>query len=560
MAPTHRTALEFSNNKDDYELLDPIGKGATACVYAALFKPLNEKVAVKVIDLERYGGNIDEIRKEIQVMSQCHHENVVTYYTSFVVKDQLWLVMRLLGGGSALEIMKHLCPKGFEETVIATILKEVLKALAYFHKNGQIHRDIKAGNILIDMDGDVQVADFGVSSWLVENGERRNVRQTFVGTPCWMAPEVMEQVSGYDYKADIWSFGITAIELASGHAPFAKYPPLKVLYLTLNNPPPTLDLDGEHKRYSKTFKKVVDACLQKDPTKRPTADELLKHDFFKKAKGAEYLRETLIAKLPPLTSRSLGVPKTAYRPGGSGRYRKSEDGGWDFEPFSEDDIEEEEESDEETPRPSAAKGRKISTASTASTDSADARSADEDDGEKAYVDTVMKMPQGAQGQAAVGVSQPIPVVAVAPPETAAPEASQPPAAAAPAPAPVATPAPALLAAVKAEVIGAPVTGGAPDAPGTVVQVKLRLRDKNRQLKDIRFGFTYGTDTPAGVARELVEAGLIDTGDGEVCALSIEQLLASRLTRSEIRFPLSQARKASADPATLKGYAQLSVVP
>ncbi|KAL0906802.1 hypothetical protein M5K25_025324 [Dendrobium thyrsiflorum] len=298
----HELEKVFPTNPKDYQLYEEVGEGVSATVYRAFCIPLNEVVAIKVLDLERCNNDLDGIRREVQTMRLIDHPNVVKAYCSFPAGHQLWVVMPYMAGGSCLHIMKFAHPEGFDEPVIATLLREVLKALVYVHGEGHIHRDVKAGNILIDADGAVKLADFGVAACMFDTGDRQRARNTFVGTPCWMAPEVMQQLHGYDFKADIWSFGITALELAHGHAPFSKYPPMKVLLMTLQNAPPGLDYERD-KKFSKSFKEMVSTCLVKDPKKRPTSEKLLKHHFFKHGRSNEYLARAILDGLPPLADR-----------------------------------------------------------------------------------------------------------------------------------------------------------------------------------------------------------------------------------------------------------------
>ncbi|KAL9669006.1 hypothetical protein QQ045_006547 [Rhodiola kirilowii] len=296
----------YSTNASEYKLLEEIGHGATATVFRAIYLPLNDVVAVKCLDLDRCNSNLDDIRREAQTMSLIDHPNVVSAHCSFVVERSLWVVMPFMAEGSCLHLMKIAHPDGIDEPAIASILKEVLKALVYLHEHGHIHRDVKAGNILLDTNGAVKLADFGVSACMLDSGDRQRSRNTFVGTPCWMAPEVLQPGSGYNFKADIWSFGITALELAHGHAPFSKYPPMKVLLMTIQNAPPGLDYDRD-KKFSKSFKEMVAMCLVKDPTKRPTAAKLLKHAFFKNAKPPELTVKKLFADLPALWNRVKAI-------------------------------------------------------------------------------------------------------------------------------------------------------------------------------------------------------------------------------------------------------------
>ncbi|XP_047307846.1 serine/threonine-protein kinase dst2 [Impatiens glandulifera] len=271
-----------------YELLNELGKGSYGAVYKARDLHTSEMVAIKVISLTEGEEGYEEIRGEIEMLQQCCHPNVVRYLGSYQGEEYLWIVMEYCGGGSVADLMS-VTDDPLEECQIAYICREALKGLSYLHSIFKVHRDIKGGNILLTEQGEVKLGDFGVAAQLTRTMSKRN---TFIGTPHWMAPEVIQE-NRYDVKVDVWALGVSAIEMAEGLPPRSTVHPMRVLFMISIEPAPML---SDKEKWSLVFHDFIAKCLTKEPRLRPTATEMLKHKFIERCKSGPSVMSPKIEK------------------------------------------------------------------------------------------------------------------------------------------------------------------------------------------------------------------------------------------------------------------------
>ncbi|XP_075836471.1 mitogen-activated protein kinase kinase kinase kinase 4 isoform X49 [Microtus pennsylvanicus] len=314
--------IDLSSLRDPagiFELVEVVGNGTYGQVYKGRHVKTGQLAAIKVMDVTE--DEEEEIKLEINMLKKySHHRNIATYYGAFIKKsppghdDQLWLVMEFCGAGSITDLVKNTKGNTLKEDWIAYISREILRGLAHLHVHHVIHRDIKGQNVLLTENAEVKLVDFGVSAQLDRTVGRRN---TFIGTPYWMAPEVIacdeNPDATYDYRSDLWSCGITAIEMAEGAPPLCDMHPMRALFLIPRNPPPRL----KSKKWSKKFFSFIEGCLVKNYMQRPSTEQLLKHPFIRDQPNERQVRIQLKDHIDRTRKKRGEKDETEYEYSGS---------------------------------------------------------------------------------------------------------------------------------------------------------------------------------------------------------------------------------------------------
>ncbi|XP_028147069.1 mitogen-activated protein kinase kinase kinase kinase 4 isoform X2 [Diabrotica virgifera virgifera] len=302
-----------------FELIEVVGNGTYGQVYKGRHTKTGQLAAIKVMDVTE--DEEEEIKLEINVLKKySNHRNIATYYGAFIKKsppgkdDQLWLVMEYCGAGSVTDLVKSTKGQSLKEEWIAYICREILRGLSYLHTNKVIHRDIKGQNVLLTDNAEVKLVDFGVSAQLDRTIGRRN---TFIGTPYWMAPEVIacdeNPDATYDNRSDLWSLGITALEMAESQPPLCELHPMRALFLIPRNPPPRL----KSKKWNKKFHGFIETVLVKDYHERPYTEQLLKHSFIRDQPTERQVRIQLKDHIDRCKKRKQEKEREDYRYSGS---------------------------------------------------------------------------------------------------------------------------------------------------------------------------------------------------------------------------------------------------